>query len=89
MKLNFIIIALIISLLGLSSLQAFEYVEPDSESKIITVGDLMDPKYANAGDNLRNGVGAIFIGFAELPPDWGFLCTATAIGPRHILTAAH
>jgi len=89
MKQTFLIIALIIGLLGLSNVQAFELAELDSESKIITVGDPMDPKYANAGDNLRNGVGSIFIGFAELPPGWGFLCTATAIGPRHILTAAH
>lgn len=55
---------------------------------LITTGDPSDPTYANAGANLRNGVGSIFIGFNGIP-DGGFLCTATAISPTHILTAAH
>lgn len=67
---------------------AFEYAEPDSDSYIITVGDPADPKYANAGDNLRNGVGSIFVEFVGTAPG-GFICTATAISETHILTAAH
>ena len=80
--------ALILSVCGLSSVQAFECADLESESKIITVGDPMDPKYANAGDNLRNGVGSIFVEFEEITGS-GFLCTAAAISPTHILTAAH
>jgi hypothetical protein len=55
---------------------------------LITVGDPDDPLYANAGDNLRTGVGSIFIEFEGIP-EGGFLCTASVIGPRYILTAAH
>jgi len=79
---------LIISMLGLSSTQAFDVADLDGESKLITVGDPLDPKYANAGDNLRNGVGSIYVQFAELT-EGGFLCTASAISPTHILTAGH
>jgi len=57
----------------------------DSSPYLITVGDPSNPIYANAGQNLRNGVGSIYIEFAN----GGFICTATAIGPRHVLTAAH
>lgn len=60
----------------------------DALPYLITVGDPSDPKYANAGANLRNGVGSIFIEFDNTSPG-GFLCTATAISPRHLLTAAH
>jgi hypothetical protein len=68
--------------------QAFEYAEPDADSYIVTVGEPADPKYANAGDNLRNGVGSIFIEFVGTSPG-GFICTASAISPTQILTAAH
>lgn len=77
-----------IAALGLSTANAFELVDLEGEPKIVTVGDPNDPKYANTGDNLRNGVGSIFVGFEETVPS-GFLCTASAISPRHILTAAH
>ncbi|MDC8830664.1 trypsin-like serine protease [Alteromonas gilva] len=56
-----------------------------NDTYTITVGLPDDPRYANAGENLRNGVGAIFIGFGER----GFSCTATAISKTHVLTAAH
>ena len=55
---------------------------------IITSGDPGDPTYANAGDNLRTGVGSIFVQFASTGNS-GFLCTASAISDRHVLTAAH
>jgi hypothetical protein len=66
-------------------------LEPDMDAApyLVTAGNPYDPLYANAGDNLRNGVGSIFVGFASLPPGWGYLCTASVIGPHHILTAAH
>ena len=60
----------------------------DGEALLITSGDPEDPRYANAGDNLRTGVGSIFVQFASTEP-FGFLCTASAIGDRHVLTAAH
>lgn len=47
-----------------------------------------DPIYANAGENLRNGVGSIFIEFEGIPVG-GYICTASAISPTEILTAAH
>ena len=78
----------ITGLLGVTGIQAIEYAEPDSETKLITVGDPEDPMYANAGDNLRNGVGSIFIEFNGIPQG-GYICTASAISEKHILTAAH
>jgi hypothetical protein len=60
----------------------------DANALLITSEDPQDPMYANAGDNLRSGVGSIFVEFAGTAP-FGFLCTASAIGDRHILTAAH
>lgn len=60
----------------------------DGEALLITSGDPADPMYANAGDNYRSGVGSIFVEFAGTAP-FGFLCTASAISDRHILTAAH
>jgi hypothetical protein len=67
-------------------------LEPDVDAApyLITVGDPNDPLYANAGDNLRNGVGSLYIEFAGTAPlGYGFICTASVIGPRQILTAAH
>ncbi|HEX7036685.1 MAG TPA: trypsin-like serine protease [Pseudomonadales bacterium] len=55
---------------------------------LITPGDPLDPLYANAGKNLRTGVGSIFVEFYGTTPG-GFICTASAISERHILTAAH
>lgn len=60
--------------------------DPDIAPYLITPNDPLDPAYANGGDNLRNGVGSIFIEFASGD---GFICTASAISPTHILTAAH
>jgi len=60
----------------------------DNEALLITSGDPGDPLYANAGDNLRTGVGSIFIQFSTTAPG-GFLCTASVIGDHHVLTAAH
>lgn len=65
-----------------------ENTEPVGLPKLITVQDPNDPIYANAGENLANGVGSIFVQFDQTG-DGGFICTASAIGPRHILTAAH
>jgi len=79
---------LLVGICGFSSVNALEYADLDGESKLITVGDPMDPRYANAGRNLRNGVGSIFVQFAEIA-EGGFLCTATAISPTHVLTAGH
>lgn len=70
------------------STMANEIGDFDGEAMIITSGDPADPKFANAGANLRNGVGSIFVEFNGIPAG-GFLCTASAIGDRHILTAAH
>ena len=61
-------------------------IDMDLAPLLVTSGDPADPKYANAGDNLRNGVGSIFIQFAS---GGGFICTASAISRTHILTAAH
>ncbi len=60
----------------------------DIEPNLVVSGDPGDPIYANAGENLRNGVGSIFIEFAGIPVG-GFICTASAISPTQILTAAH
>lgn len=79
---------LLISAFWFSNTLAFEFADIEAEPNLITVGDPQDSKYANAGDNLRNGVGSIFVGFDELGGS-GFLCTASAISPNHILTAAH
>jgi len=80
--------ALTVSLFAFSNASAFEFAELEAEPNLITVGNPSDPKYANAGDNLRNGVGSIFVQFDEFGGG-GFLCTASAISPTHILTAAH
>ncbi len=57
---------------------------------LVTSGDPFDPTYANApgNTNFRNGVGSIFIQFFGTLPG-GFICTASAISPTHVLTAAH
>ncbi len=65
-----------------------ENVEPVGLPKLMTVQDPNDPIYANAGENLANGVGSIFVQFDQTGTG-GFICTASAISPRHILTAAH
>ena len=61
---------------------------PDADTLLITSGDPADPTYANAGANLRTGVGSLFISFAGTGSG-GFLCTMSVIDDRHILTAAH
>lgn len=71
-----------------SSVLANETGDLDGEALIITSSDPNDPQWANAGENLRNGVGSIFIEFDGIPVG-GYLCTATAIDATHILTAAH
>ena len=43
----------------------------DSDAFLITSGDPLDPMYANAGDNLRSGVGSIFVEFEGTSP-FGF-----------------
>ena len=60
----------------------------DGEALLVTSGDPSDPLYANAGENLRTGVGSIFIEFEGVPVG-GFLCTASVIDDRHVLTSAH
>ena len=76
------------SLLTFTAVQSNEVGDLDGNAMMITNGDPQNPKYANAGPNLRNGVGSIFVEFAGIEGS-GFLCTASAIGDRHILTAAH
>lgn len=71
-----------------SSTFANERGASESEALLTTSGDPADPRYANAGDNLRTGVGSLFITFAGTEPS-GFLCTASVIDRRHVLTAAH
>jgi hypothetical protein len=63
-----------------------DVIDMDVAPYLVTAGDPASPIYANAGDNLRNGVGSIFIQFASGD---GFICTASAISPTHVLTAAH
>jgi hypothetical protein len=62
----------------------------DSLSKVITTGDPFSPAFANepGNPNYKNGVGSIFIEFDGVL-DGGFICTASAISPTHILTAGH
>ena len=79
---------LLVGMCGFSSVNALDFADLDGESKLITVGDPMNPKYANAGRNLRNGVGSLYILF-EVITEGGFICTAAAISPIHVLTAAH
>lgn len=64
--------------------------DSDSAPLLITSGDPFDPTYNNApgNENFKNGVGSIFIQFAGTLPG-GFICTASAISPTHILTASH
>jgi hypothetical protein len=81
--------ATLIGVLATCSLAfANETADLDGEQNLITSGDPENPLYANAGANLRNGVGSIFIEFDGIPVG-GFLCTATVIDDHHILTAAH
>ena len=74
--------------LSVPTTQARGKQDTDAAPTLITVGKPGDPKYANAGDNLRTGVGSIFIEFDSIA-EGGFICTASAISPTHILTAAH
>jgi len=62
----------------------------ESSPLLITNGEPFDPIYANAPGNpaFKNGVGSIFVEFESIPSG-GFICTASAISPTHILTAAH
>lgn len=83
-----VFIGAIFLLFSFSSTMANETGDLDGEALIITSGDPADPTFANAGENLRNGVGSIFVEFNGIPVG-GFLCTASAIGDRHILTASH
>lgn len=71
-----------------STSMANETGDLDGDAMLITTGDPEDPKFANAGDNLRTGVGSIFIEFHGIPVG-GYICTATVIDDHHILTAAH
>lgn len=81
-------VGILLALSPISTVLANEDDVLDGEALLITSGDPFDPSYANAGANLRNGVGSIFTVFESTAPS-GFLCTATVIDDRHILTAAH
>lgn len=87
-KLRFLAAVLIASMFAWGPAIANETGDFDGESLMVTSGDPGDPRYANAGDNLRNGVVSLFIEFDGIPVG-GFLCTAAVIDDRHILTAAH
>ena len=62
----------------------------DALSNLITTGDPFDPAFSNMPGNpdFRNGVGSIFVQFDGTLPG-GFICTASAISPTHVLTASH
>jgi hypothetical protein len=62
----------------------------DALPNLTTTSNPFAPEFANAPGNpeYRNGVGSIFIQFAGIPLG-GFICTASAISPTHILTAGH
>ena len=81
-------VSILFGLSAISTAFANESEVLDGEAMLITSGDPFDPSYANAGDNLRNGVGSIFVAF-ESTGGSGFLCSATVIDDKHILTAAH
>ena len=81
-------IGILLALSPISAVLANENDVLDEEAMLITSGDPTDPTYANAGANLRNGVGSILTVFESTAPG-GFLCTATVINDRQILTAAH
>ncbi|MEQ9002982.1 MAG: trypsin-like serine protease [Pseudomonadales bacterium] len=80
--------ALLLCSLPYATVWADELVGIDSDPLLVTARNPQDPLYANAGANLRTGVGSIFVEFNGIPVG-GFICTASAISPRHILTAAH
>lgn len=81
--------AVVILFLGISSAAlANESEITDEDTFLITSGDPSDPTFANAGENLRTGVGSIFVSFVGTG-DRGFLCSMAVIGDRHLLTAAH
>ena len=83
-------IGILLALSPISAVLANENNVLDEEAMLMTSGDPTDPTYANAGANLRNGVGSIFTAFESTAPSGsGFLCTATVINDRQILTAAH
>jgi hypothetical protein len=80
--------AMLASILACAPAIANETGDLDGESLLVTSGDPNHPRYANAGDNLRNGVVSLYIEFDGIPVG-GYLCTAAVIDDRHILTAAH
>ena len=82
------VVTLVVALCLSFDVEARRSTGVDVDPNLITASDPFDPKYANAGANLRNGVGSIFIEFHGIPVG-GFICTATAIDEMHILTAAH
>lgn len=55
---------------------------------LVSSGESDNDIYANAGENLRTGVGSIYVRFFSTAPG-GFICTASVISNQHILTAAH
>ena len=78
------------SLFSMSSFANDEVSGTDVLPYLITTGDPDDPKFGNTPENpaFKNGVGSIFIEFTSTTPG-GFICTASAISPTHILTAGH
>ncbi len=83
---RFFAVLIVVALIAPASWADDTVIDMDLAPYLITADNPEDPIYANAGENLRNGVGSIFIGFAS---GGGFICTASAISPTHVLTAAH
>ncbi len=81
-------LGILLALSPISAVFASEGDVLDGEALLITSGDPFDPKYANAGENLRTGVGSMFTVFESTAPS-GFLCSMTVINDLQILTAAH
>ncbi|MEM8799829.1 MAG: trypsin-like serine protease [Pseudomonadota bacterium] len=60
-----------------------------SASRIVTTLDPNDPLYANAGDNLRTGIGFLRSPILDSEEGFSSFCSGAMISSVHVLTAAH